>query len=172
MISLIRRRILVLLVPEHRLSCKRRLWTTILNELALRGRGERESGAFLLGRSVGPRSEIVDVAYYDDLAPDALFGGAIRLAGSTYGVLWQICRERGLRVVADVHTHPGIATQSPTDRDNPMISESGHVALIVPRFAQHPRDDAALGVYEYLGRHRWKRREGVAAQRFFLRTFL
>jgi proteasome lid subunit RPN8/RPN11 len=42
-----------------------------------------------------------------------------------------------MEVLADVHTHPGLdSSQSETDRTHPMISESGHVALIVPSYAK------------------------------------
>ena len=58
--------------------------------------------------------------------------------GSTAAIsatLWDICKRRGLTVVADVHVHPGGAGQSDSDRDHPMISRAGHIALILPDFA-------------------------------------
>ena len=52
---------------------------------------------------------------------------------------------RGLTVVADVHVHPGDSGQSNSDRAYPMISQAGHIALILPRFARKPiqHDDSA-----------------------------
>jgi proteasome lid subunit RPN8/RPN11 len=69
--------------------------------------------------------------------------------------LWRICRERGEIVLADVHTHPGGAGQSESDRMHPMIAEPGHVALIVPRFAMEPVRLGEIGLYRYLGGFRW-----------------
>ena len=48
---------------------------------------------------------------------------------------FDICKARGLTVVADVHTHPSGAEQSGSDRAHPIIARAGHLALIVPNFA-------------------------------------
>jgi len=170
MISSTRDRILAWLVPEHRLRCLRTLWNRMLDELAWRGLGERESGAFLVGRLWGERREILDVVYYDDLAPEALVDGTILFPGGAFGALWRRCRQRRMQVVADIHTHPTVARQSWTDREHPMIAEVGHIALIAPRFARRPFDDRELGIYEYLGGHQWRDRSGASAGRFFVRT--
>lgn len=172
MLSSIRARTLAWLAPEHRLRCRRSLWRRVLIELARRGRGEREAGAFLLGHLVEGRREICGVAYYDDLAPGSLVDGMIVFPSTGYGELWRRCREGRMQVVADVHTHPGVARQSGTDREHPMIAERGHVALIVPNFAVHPFRDTGLGIYEYMGGHRWNNRSGRKASHFFIRTWL
>jgi hypothetical protein len=67
-----------------------------------------------------------------------------------------LCRERGLTVVADIHTHPGAGVrQSRIDATNPMISHHpGHVAIIVPDLGRSPDPDLA-GVHVYAGGHRW-----------------
>ena len=67
----------------------------------------------------------------------------------------------GLEVVADVHTHPGGVGQSQTDRDNPMIPEVGHVALIVPNFADRADFPGDIGIYEYRGRRQRRRRQPI-----------
>lgn len=81
--------------------------------------------------------------------------------------MWQTCRETGLKVVADVHTHPGPGEQSLTDRKNPMIAERGHLALIVPEFARRRFAPSELGFYEYEGSYRWCDRSGKQAGKFF-----
>jgi hypothetical protein len=153
--------------PEHRLSCATGLWRAGLAELARRGDGERESGAFLLGRQCGERRRVELFAYYDDLDPGCLDTGIVVFDGAGFGPLWTLCRETGLRVVADVHTHWRGARQSQLDRENPMVALAGHVALIVPDFARRPVGPAELGVYEYLGEHRWRDHSGPRAARFF-----
>ncbi|HZT94750.1 MAG TPA: hypothetical protein VE985_09760 [Gaiellaceae bacterium] len=134
------------------------LWGELLRELAARGGGVRESGAFLLGPppvDSSPRRAL-EVAYYDDLDPTSLTGG-ISFSGSAYGRLWDVCDERGLAVVADVHTHPSRhVAQSSIDRAHPMLAERGHVALIVPNFAQGRVDPADVGMHEYLGDGEWR----------------
>jgi proteasome lid subunit RPN8/RPN11 len=96
------------------------------------------------------------LAYYDDLDPHSLDTGIVVFDGVGYGPLWQQCRDEGLTVVADVHTHPGRPGQSDSDRKNPMIAKRGHIALIVPKFAERTFMPSEIGVYEYEGEHRWR----------------
>ena len=46
-----------------------------------------------------------------------------------------------------------------------MVSIPGHIALIVPNYAQPPVSAADVGVYVYRGRHRWTAYRGRAAVR-------
>ncbi len=160
-----------LVAPERGLSCPTSLWRDGLAEFRRRGRGERESGAFLLGRLAKARGRerrhVTRFAYYDDLDPHCLDTGIVVFDGVGYGPLWALCRETGLTVVADVHTHPGMARQSDADRRHPMIAKAGHVAVIVPDFAHGDPRGERLGVYEYDGAHRWRDYSGAAAHRFF-----
>jgi proteasome lid subunit RPN8/RPN11 len=152
-----------LLVPRHELSCSWWRWRQLSAGLRIRGRGVRESGAFLLGTrdAAGPR-RIVDFVLYDDLDPHALDTGIVRLDGRHFGKLWDLCKARGLTVVADVHTHPGGAAQSGSDRAHPIIARAGHLALIVPNFAAAPVRRKALGIYRYASGGQW---DTIASER-------
>ena len=146
-----------LLAPRHELSCSWWLWRRLLAKLRERGRGARESGAFLLGgKDAAGRRRIVDFALYDDVDPHALDSGIVHLDGRHFGKLWDLCRARSLTVVADVHTHPGGAGQSDSDRAHPIIARAGHLALILPNFAAPPVMRRALGIYRYGGGGRWE----------------
>lgn len=145
-----------LISPEYELSCSRFLWRRLLAGLRARGRGVHESGAFLLGERDERRSRITMFVLYDDLDPHCLDTGIVHFDGRYFGRLWDLCTANGLTVVADVHTHPGGAWQSPSDQAHPMIACAGHLALIVPRFAQPPLRLREVGVYRYLGAKRWK----------------
>lgn len=153
--------------PEHRLSCSRRLWHALLRELARRGDGHHESGAFLLGERREDRQRIIRFVPYDDLDPRCLDSGVVVFDGAGYGPLWELCRSTGLEVVADIHTHPGDPWQSGSDRVHPMVALPGHLALIVPNLARRIVPPAQLGIYEYEGGHRWQNRSGQRADRFF-----
>ena len=112
-----------LLAPRHELSCSWFLWRRLLVCLRERGHGKsRESGAFLLGHHNGRCARITDFVLYDDLDPHCLDTGIVRFDGRYFGVLWAICKERGLSVVADIHVHPGGSQQSESDRTYPMIA--------------------------------------------------
>ncbi|MGH7618154.1 MAG: hypothetical protein ACREPM_13070 [Gemmatimonadaceae bacterium] len=109
--------------------------------------------------------------YYDDLDPNCLESGIVVFDGGGYTPLWALCRETGLQVVADVHTHPGVARQSGADRCNPMIATRGHLAIIVPNFARRDVDAGGLGIYEYLGSHEWIDHSGREASEIFYTGF-
>jgi proteasome lid subunit RPN8/RPN11 len=104
--------------------------------------------------------------YYDDLDPRAIDRGIVIFDGNGFGPLWQICRESDLSVVADVHTHPQQSRQSDADRRHPMIAMPGHIALIVPNFAQRVPPVDELGIYEYTGAHQWRDHSGPRGRRF------
>jgi hypothetical protein len=139
-----------------KLTIKSPVWNELVQQLKTRGNGLTESGAFLLGPSDG--QEISSFICYDELDPEAYSEGIITFDGGAYVGLWDHCRQNNLKVLADVHTHPGNWTgQSPTDQKHPMIPTSGHIALIVPRYAQNKQTGlAGVGLFEYLGDKKWK----------------
>lgn len=138
-----------------RIACPYPLWWRLFRELRRRGGGVRESGAFLLGRRSGNVASVKALAFYDDVDPDALATGIVRLSGHAMNAVWQRCAETGLEVVADIHTHPGGTGQSQSDRDHPMVAKRGHIALIAPRFAHSAFWLRGIGVYRYAGSKRW-----------------
>ena len=143
-------------VPKE-LSLSIWLWSRLLGDLRRRGAGRRESGAFLLGRSDGPRGRITTYLCYDDLDPDSLRSGIVTFHAKGYAALWAVCRERALEVLADVHTHPGCwVEQSSIDQRNPMLPIVHHTALIVPSYGRASCWSLkGVGVYEYLGNFKW-----------------
>ena len=132
------------------------LWKKLIKELKARGKGVRESGAFLLGNSLENR--VTEFICYDDLDHHALDSGIIVFEGDGYIPLWKICKEKGIQVLADAHTHPGCWTgQSSADKKHPMIAQAGHIALIVPNLATKKGQLLkGVGIHEYLGDKQWK----------------
>lgn len=131
------------------------MWRQIVGELEHRGHHCHESGVFLLGTEHGKQLEVCEAIYYDDLDPQAYDTGVCVLQGDAFAKLWTICRAKKLTVVADAHTHPGLAFQSSADKNNPMIARTGHIAIIIPKFACWPIPAGQLGIYEYCGQHDW-----------------
>lgn len=130
-------------------------WLRLQRMLKRMGRGTRESGAFLLAASGSMR--VKKFVAYDDLDPHCLDTGIIRFDGKGYVLLWDLCGKTGLRVIADVHTHPTDWTdQSASDLSNPMIPRAGHIALIMPRYASSiSMGKKGVGIHEYLGEGKW-----------------
>ncbi|WP_155253210.1 hypothetical protein [Bradyrhizobium japonicum] len=146
--------------PDPTLHMRRNLWLALGSELHRRTEGRHESGAFLLGTRSGADREATAVVYYDDLDPHAYSKGICVLHADAFGRLWDRCAEMSLVVVADAHVHPRGAGQSLSDRDNPMIARPGHLALILPLMARPPVRRWSIGLYEYLGDHRWRSHGG------------
>jgi hypothetical protein len=157
--------------PEHRINCPTRAWRQIVGELERRGGRRHESGAFLLGVERDGRRQVTDAVFYDELDQNAYASGVCILQGDAFGKLWALCRRKKLTVVADVHTHPGAAFQSPSDKANPMIARTGHIAIIVPDFGAWPIAANRLGIYEYRGQHEWIDRTHPRSRRFFYTGF-
>ena len=128
-----------------------------MRELERRGDRRLESGAFLLGQiEQDGRRRASQAIYYDDLEPTALYQGQVCMTPQGFSRLWEICEQTGKQVVADIHTHPGVAIQSFSDQQGPMIVYPGHLALIIPHFAKRPVKLSTVGLFEYCGSKQWK----------------
>jgi proteasome lid subunit RPN8/RPN11 len=137
----------------------------MIGELGRRGEGRRETGAFLLAPRSGNASLVAQVVYLDDLDPNCLVG-SIHLHGEAYSKLWSLCDREGMRVVGDIHTHPGTNVgQSRIDAANPMVARRGHLALIAPDLASRFVATAEIGVHEYRGDDGWESYFGRDAKR-------
>lgn len=141
------------LPPE--ILCEATIWRAGTTELRRRTHGHRESGAFLLG-SKGRARRIEEFVYYDDIDPNALKTGMVKIDGRCLGALWEYCRKTGRVVVADVHVHPGGFAQSGSDQANPIMAEVGHIAIILPYYAARATTPGRIGVYEYCGNRQWR----------------
>ncbi|WP_374592596.1 hypothetical protein [Aquabacterium sp.] len=132
-------------------------WRRLVGDLTARGAGTRETGAFLMGKQGDEGRAVLDFLCYDDLDRRALTHGIVEFHRGGFSKLWDICKDRGLQVLADVHTHPTLdVRQSYTDKVNPMLPVRGHVALILPRYGVTSRWSLApAGIYRFAGRGRW-----------------
>lgn len=142
------------------LLISRRRFAKLLRGLHRRGEDRRESGAFLLAhrdaRPVGGGREITEVLYYDDLDAECLTGG-ITMHAIGLSRLNQLCRERQLRVLGDIHTHPStFIGQSRIDATHPMIALPGHLAFIAPNYAAGPIRPTDLGAHRLLAGGAWE----------------
>jgi proteasome lid subunit RPN8/RPN11 len=134
----------------------RSVWKKLMKTLNRRGGGVRETGAFLLGKK--DSKVISSFLCYNDLDPHALDSGIIIFNGDGYIPLWRHCSDHGLKVLADVHTHPDQWTgQSASDQHYPMIAQPGHIAFIVPYYATVPGQELeGVGIHEFLGNQQWR----------------
>jgi proteasome lid subunit RPN8/RPN11 len=141
------------------------LWGQLIEHLRKQGAGVRESGAFLLGHKSDNGRVITHFLPYEWLQADALNNDYVSLTAASFAKLWDLCRSENLSVVADVHTHRFGPGQSRSDKANPMVALRGHIALIVPRFAQGTIRPEDLGFYVYQGSHAWVTHSGAGVSR-------
>lgn len=151
--------------PDPGLAFPGETWSRLIGELHRRTEGSHESGSFLLGESRGDDRIVRELLYYEELDPQAYTTGICILHADAFGRLWDRCGATGLSVVGDVHVHGLGAGQSSADRENPMIARAGHLALILPYMARPPVRLSSVGIYEYLGSHRWRSHGGRGCDR-------
>lgn len=152
-------------VPLPLLEIPAQLWAALINHLRCQGGGVRESGAFLLGTKIHGVRRVADFIPYEQLQADALHDDYVALTAESFSALWVICRQKQKSVVADIHTHRLGALQSRSDRENPMVALPGHIALIVPSFAQREPRLEDVGMYIYRGNHEWSEFSGISVSR-------
>ena len=142
-------------MKEIKISISYWLWFKLTFGLRKRGKNVRESGGFLLGKQ--GQSKVVKIVFYDQFDESVSDSGIIQFKGAVE--LYEYLAKTGLRVLADIHTHPTYNTQqSESDRTHPMIKTKGHIAIIAPNFAKKPfLLPVDCSVYEYLGNFRWKK---------------
>lgn len=133
------------------------LWRALVGDLSARGRGTRESGAFLMGKKGDASRKVERYLCYDDLDRRALTG-IVEFHRGGFSKLWDICKASNLQVLADVHTHPSAdVRQSSIDKANPMLPVRGHVALILPKFGKSSKwSSAPAGIYRFAGAGQWE----------------
>jgi hypothetical protein len=155
---------------KPRITCDAGIWSAGVDELERRTRtGTRESGAFLLGLDQNGHRQILEFVFYDDIDPHALETGIVHFHGNKLPKLWEHCRSRGYGVVADVHVHPVGYGQSESDQADPVMPQAGHLAFIIPHFAQRETRPGSIGIYEYIGNGRWLNHTLKGASFFQLR---
>lgn len=132
-----------------RLIVPRSLWTRTLAMLERYSAGERESAAVLLGsRSSSGLQHACEVVGYHDLGPTEATAVSLHLSEAGKHQLYRITEQRGLSLLAALHTHPSTwVGLSAVDRANRLSSRRGFWSIVVPNFAQPPWDLDAMGFH-------------------------
>lgn len=63
--------------------------------------------------------------------------------------------DNGLRILAQIHSHPTDAYHSDTDDDNALATTVGSLSLVVPDFARGPADLSQTVVYRLNSAGNW-----------------
>lgn len=74
-------------------------------------------------------------------------GICVTVKGEALHEVSRFLHERGLALVAQLHSHPTDAYHSETDDTFPITTRLGSVSIVLPDFAQRPFSLAACAVY-------------------------
>lgn len=135
-----------------------RLWDETQRGLGERSQGRRESACIWAGQRSPEQCVVQEVVFLDDLP--GVRGRSLQHRTPKHALdqLFQILREKGLQIVADVHTHPhDWVDLSRVDQRNPIEHRIGLIAIILPDYAQRAISLVDIGVHEYLGSYQWRR---------------
>lgn len=147
-----------------RIAVTSALWRATWLGLRRLSAGHRESACIWGGRRDGEGWRAERVLFFAE-GVDA--GSHFhRTSPSATAAAFQELREAGLRVVADIHTHPAAwVGLSPTDAEHPIEYRVGLLALVLPDFAAGPPELAGVGSHLYQGDGRWVELDPLKAVR-------
>jgi len=141
-----------------RLHVSRPVWMATWYGLQRRSANEIEAACVWLGTRSEDIETALDVVFLDDLPGTVGRRLQHRTSRQAVAMLLDLARARGLRIVADIHTHPSEWVDlSDVDREHPIEYRPGLIALVLPTFALDPPDLTRTGVHEYIGRGEWVR---------------
>ncbi|CAN7761042.1 MULTISPECIES: Mov34/MPN/PAD-1 family protein [unclassified Mesorhizobium] len=76
----------------------------------------------------------------------------------------------GLKLLAQIHSHPGRAYHSTTDDAYAVATTVGCLSLVVPNFAREPFDFARVAAYRLDGKANWNALPSAALSRMITIT--
>jgi hypothetical protein len=82
-------------------------------------------------------------------------GVAVIVDGDAMFEMNVMLNERGLRLVAQVHSHPGAAYHSDTDDRYSVVTARGGLSIVVPDFAEGHFSLESCAVYQLVAGGRW-----------------
>jgi len=88
------------------------------------------------------------------------------VSNETLVALNRFLAQTKLRLIAQVHSHPGEAYHSSTDDQCAIVTTEGGFSLVVPNFGEAPANPACWAVYRLRG-GRWTQLQSRDVQRTF-----
>jgi proteasome lid subunit RPN8/RPN11 len=107
-----------------------------------------------LGKVDGERASVVRALTPEQESISSEDGVGYFVSGQTLFLLNRALSETGLRLVAQVHSHPTEAYHSSTDDRYAIVTADGGLSLVVPDFGNAPPDPVCWAVYR-LAQGQW-----------------
>jgi hypothetical protein len=120
---------------------------TTLEALQDFGSHRLEGLVLWLGDIESARARVVRAMVPDQQPVSSEDGVGYFVTGETLFNLNRSLAETGLRLIAQIHSHPGEAYHSDTDDRYAIVTADGGLSLVVPDFGLAPADPAKWAVY-------------------------
>jgi len=104
-----------------------------------------------LGKIEGTRAFVVQALTPVQESISSENGVGYFVTGETLFLLNRCLSETGLRLLAQVHSHPTDAYHSDTDDQYAIVTAEGGLSLVVPNFGNGPTDPMCWAVYRLSG---------------------
>jgi hypothetical protein len=134
--------------PGYAVRIPRALWRGALDTMRLYGRLESEGLVYLAGVVVGP----------DQLAATSLYrlhhkpqGHRVEVTPKESRTLLRTLRHRDEKLVAQLHSHGGVAWHSAGDDAHATSFHAGFLSVVVPDFGEGVLDIGDCAVFEFDG---------------------
>ncbi|SRR6266487_1027333 len=116
-----------------------------------------------LGNVRPPHAHVIMAFTPDQRAITSESGVGYFVSGETLFQLNRALADTGLRLIAQVHSHPGEAYHSEADDRYAIVTVDGGFSLVVPDFGEAPADPSSWAVYR-LVEGDWQELKLVEAQ--------
>jgi hypothetical protein len=118
-----------------------------IKALQIFGKRHLEGLVLWLGEVEPGRARVVEAFIPNQHPVSSESGLGYFVSGDTLFELNRALAETGLRLIAQVHSHPQEAYHSSTDDRFAIVTADGGFSLVVPNFGRAPADPAAWAVY-------------------------
>jgi Prokaryotic homologs of the JAB domain len=149
-----------------RVTLKREILDSTLKTIREFGRHRSEALLLWLGHVEAETAQIVKVFTPEQHAISSEDGVGYFVDGNTLFQLNRDLSETGLRLIAQVHSHPQEAYHSAADDRYAIVTAEGGLSLVVPYFGRAPADPTSWAVYRLRG-HRWEELKKNEAKMLF-----
>jgi len=138
-----------------------------LQSLRRFGASRLECLVLWLGKIDGERAFVVRALTPEQESVSSEDGVGYFVSGQTLFQLNRALAETGLRLVAQVHSHPTEAYHSSTDDRYAIVTADGGLSLVVPDFGNAPPDPVCWAVYR-LAQGQWNELQHADAKDLFV----
>jgi hypothetical protein len=149
-----------------RIELPPKIITSTLNILREFGKLEVEGLVLWIGQVEANRAHVLHVVVPDQRSMSSEEGLGYFVEGETLFELNKALAESGLRLIAQVHSHPGDAYHSKADDRYAIVTSEGGLSLVVPDFGNSEPDIGVWAVYR-LQKAKWEELSGNAVRELF-----